>query len=180
MNLFVVILILLSIYAPWVFPLLFILLFFFLLYSFSPVLFWILVAVLVLVCVFAVIASSKKWKNVCFVETFLEFLIFSVPLHYQNPPSLSTMLKCAGRFFNIDMVKRHFTKSYSTPSELVQLFRSRGLEISNEQKAETSDVIVCRLICIRSWNLPNMNAQWWIFFQTESGQINMRGEILIY
>ena len=22
----------------------------------------------------------------------------AVPLHYQNPPSLSTMLKCAGRF----------------------------------------------------------------------------------
>ena len=34
------------------------------------------------------------------------------------------------------MAKRHFTKSYSTPSELVQLLRSRGLEISNEQKAE--------------------------------------------
>lgn len=34
------------------------------------------------------------------------------------------------------MTKRHFTKSYSTPSELVQLLRSRGLEISNEQKAE--------------------------------------------
>ena len=24
-----------------------------------------------------------------------------VPLHYQNPPSLSTMLKCAGRFIFI-------------------------------------------------------------------------------
>ena len=34
------------------------------------------------------------------------------------------------------MAKRHFIKSYSTPSELVQLLRSRGLEIGNEQKAE--------------------------------------------
>lgn len=34
------------------------------------------------------------------------------------------------------MAKRHFAKSYSTPSELVQLLRSRGLEIGNEQKAE--------------------------------------------
>ena len=34
------------------------------------------------------------------------------------------------------MAKRHFIKSYSTPSELVPLLRSRGLEIGNEKKTE--------------------------------------------
>ena len=26
--------------------------------------------------------------------------LLELPLHHQNPPSLSTMLKCAGRFIN--------------------------------------------------------------------------------
>lgn len=34
------------------------------------------------------------------------------------------------------MAKRNFRKSYSTPSALVSLLQSRGLEIDNEQKAE--------------------------------------------
>lgn len=35
-------------------------------------------------------------------------------------------------------------------------------------KQKISDVIVCRLICIRFWNLPNMNTQWWIFLLHQS------------
>ena len=35
---------------------------------------------------------------VFFLRKNLEILIFSVHLHRQSPPSLSLMLKCAGRF----------------------------------------------------------------------------------
>lgn len=56
-------------------------------------------------------------------------------MHRQFPPSLSTMLKCAGLSF-LNMARRNFTKTYSTQSELVELLKSRGLEIDNEQEAE--------------------------------------------
>ena len=46
------------------------------------------------------------------------------------------MLKCAGLFLFVDMAKRYFTKTYSSPADLVQLLKSRGLKISDERKAE--------------------------------------------
>jgi len=59
-----------------------------------------------------------------------------IPLPYENPPSLSTMLKCAGRFVYTRMdSKIPFVKRYSTPHELVQLLKTRGMEITDEEKA---------------------------------------------
>ena len=58
-------------------------------------------------------------------------------MQYENPPSLSTMLKCAGRFFYRRMAtKDSFTKMYSSPSDLVQLLQSRGLVIFDREKAK--------------------------------------------
>ncbi|MBQ0048741.1 MAG: hypothetical protein KBT12_00660, partial [Bacteroidales bacterium] len=46
-------------------------------------------------CLLGLIASKTNnfHPKVCTNE------ILFVPLHHENPPSLSTMLKCAGRFF---------------------------------------------------------------------------------
>ena len=58
-------------------------------------------------------------------------------LQYQNPPSLSTMLKCAGRFIFIPMANQiPFYKVYTNPHDLVALLQSRGLVVSNPAKAE--------------------------------------------
>ena len=54
-------------------------------------------------------------------------------MHHENPPSLSMMLKSAGRFIFV-MVR--YTKVYSSPSELVTLLQSRGLHIENVVRAE--------------------------------------------
>ena len=53
-------------------------------------------------------------------------------MQHENPPSLLTMLKSAGRFFS--MV--HYTKTYASPNQLVSLLRSRGLFMDNEAKVE--------------------------------------------
>ena len=56
---------------------------------------------------------------------------------HQNPPSLSTMLKCAGRFIFIPMANLiPFYKVYTCPRDLVALLQSRGLVVSNPTKAE--------------------------------------------
>lgn len=57
-------------------------------------------------------------------------------MQYQNPPSLLTMLKCAGRFYFIPMVTKPFSKSYTSPRDLVTLLKSRGLSILDINKAE--------------------------------------------
>ena len=61
-----------------------------------------------------------------------------VSLQHENPPSLSTMLKCAGRFcfYRYMATKIPFIKTYSTPQELVQLLKTRGMEITDEEKAQ--------------------------------------------
>ena len=65
------------------------------------------------------------------------FQIKVVSLHHQNPPSLSTMLKCAGRFVFILMCNRiPFQKPYTKVHDLVCLLQSRGLKITNCAKAE--------------------------------------------
>lgn len=46
------------------------------------------------------------------------------------------MLKCAGLFLFVYMARRNFTKTYSSPTNVVKLLQSRGLEISDERKAE--------------------------------------------
>ncbi len=53
-----------------------------------------------------------------------------VSLHRQFPPSLSTMLKCVGLFcfYGYMATKIPFIKTYSTPHELVQLLKTRGME----------------------------------------------------
>lgn len=53
-------------------------------------------------------------------------------MHYENPPSLLTVLKSAGRFF----IMERYTKNYSSPSQLVSLLKSRGLTIDNASRAE--------------------------------------------
>ena len=58
-------------------------------------------------------------------------------LQHQNPPSLSTMLKCAGRFILIPMASQiPFKKTYTSSHDLVTLLQSRGLTIANPTKAE--------------------------------------------
>ena len=51
-------------------------------------------------------------------------------LHRQFPPSLSTMLKCVGLFclYGYMATRIPFIKTYSTPHELVQLLKTRGME----------------------------------------------------
>ena len=53
-------------------------------------------------------------------------------MQHENPPSLSTMLKCAGRFcfYGYMATRIPFIKTYSTPHELVQLLKTRGMEES--------------------------------------------------
>lgn len=62
--------------------------------------------------------------------------MFYVTLHHQNPPSLSTMLKCAGRFILCPMTTKPFQKTYTKPCDLVTLLKSRGLLIADTHKAE--------------------------------------------
>ena len=59
-------------------------------------------------------------------------------MQHENPPSLSTMLKCAGRFcfYGYMATRIPFIKTYSTPHELVQLLKTRGMEITDEEKAQ--------------------------------------------
>lgn len=45
------------------------------------------------------------------------------------------MLKCAGLFLYTGMAKGNFTKTYSSPSDLVSLLKSRGMAIGDEQAA---------------------------------------------
>ena len=53
-----------------------------------------------------------------------------VSLHRLFPPSLSTMLKCVGLFcfYGYMATRIPFIKTYSTPHELVQLLKTRGME----------------------------------------------------
>lgn len=61
---------------------------------------------------------------------------FFLSLHRQYPPSLSTMLKCAGHFFIYPMEKRKpYLKIYQTPAQLVDLLRSRGLTVDDADRA---------------------------------------------
>ena len=48
------------------------------------------------------------------------------------------MLKCAGRFcfYRYMAAKIPFIKTYATPHELVQLLKTRGMEITDEEKAQ--------------------------------------------
>ena len=57
-----------------------------------------------------------------------------VSLCCQHPPSLFTMLKSAGRFFNFSM-KVNYTHKCTLPQELIPLLKKRGLTITDEQKA---------------------------------------------
>ena len=57
-------------------------------------------------------------------------------MYHQNPPSLSTMLKCAGRFFYTMSNRIPFQKSYASVHDLVSLLQSRGLMIADTTKAE--------------------------------------------
>jgi len=53
-------------------------------------------------------------------------------LRHENPPSLSMMLKCAGRFIFIPMTNRiPFQKLYINSLEFVNLLKSRGLTVPN-------------------------------------------------
>ena len=49
------------------------------------------------------VSGRCKEKNHVVSLKPLEIPIISVPLHRQSPPSLSSMLKCAGRFIFIDI-----------------------------------------------------------------------------
>lgn len=45
------------------------------------------------------------------------------------------MLKSAGRFFYSTYMKANFVKPYSSPEQIVQILKSRGMLIENEHKA---------------------------------------------
>ena len=53
-------------------------------------------------------------------------------MHHENPPSLFIMLKSAGRFF----IMNHYSKTYSSPSQLITILMSRGLIIEDDELAE--------------------------------------------
>ena len=73
-------------------------------------------------------------KNSTFAWFFLlkslyyQWLLASLPRQF--PPSLSTMLKCVGLFcfYGYMATRIPFIKTYSTPHELVQLLKTRGME----------------------------------------------------
>lgn len=89
-----------------------------------------------------------KWKTanfqICYWRLAVFFLLKSlyyqiafVSLLHENPPSLSMMPKCAGRFcfYRYMATRTSFIKTYSIPHELVQLLKTRGMEITDEEKA---------------------------------------------
>ena len=69
--------------------------------------------------------SSAKF--ILFFEKVWLFQIKAVPLRHENPPSLFTMLKSAGRFF----LMAHYPKTYTSPAQLTALLQSRGLHVEN-------------------------------------------------
>ena len=60
MSFFTLILILLCIYVPWIFPVIFVLLLLAYLYVSLPVLFWILVLLFIILIIWGIIESSKN------------------------------------------------------------------------------------------------------------------------
>ena len=46
------------------------------------------------------------------------------------------MLKSAGRFFYYTYMKSNFTKPYSSPKQIVQILKTRGMLMEDEQKVE--------------------------------------------
>ena len=77
------------------------------------------------------INMSKKSTFVWFFSLkSLYYQWLFVSLHRQFPPSLSTMLKCVGLFcfYGYMATRIPFIKTYSTPHELVQLLKTRGME----------------------------------------------------
>ena len=80
-----------------------------------------------------------------------------LPLQYENPPSLSTMLKCAGRFlFMAHLIP--FNKQFSSSAELVTLLRSRGMYIEGVFESWMTVIAVTRNACghhARVWNKRN-------------------------
>ena len=46
------------------------------------------------------------------------------------------MLKSAGRFFYYTYMKTNFTKPYSSPEQIVQILKTRGMLMEDEQKVE--------------------------------------------
>ena len=57
-------------------------------------------------------------------------------MHPPEPAKPLIDAQMRGAFLFVDMAKRYFTKTYSSPADLVQLLKSRGLKISDERKAE--------------------------------------------
>ena len=74
--------------------------------------------------------SKKSTSSWSFLLKSLYYQWLFVSLQRENPPSLSTMLKCAGRFcfYRYMATKIPFIKTYSTPQELVQILKTRGME----------------------------------------------------
>ena len=79
--------------------------------------------------------STFAWfvsQKVCIINDYSYFC------STRTRQSLSTMLKCAGRFcfYGYMATRIPFIKTYSTPQELVQLLKTRGMEITDEEKAQ--------------------------------------------
>ena len=80
------------------------------------------------------LSNMNMSKNSTFAWFFLLKSLYYqwllVSLHRQFPPSLSTMLKCVGLFcfYGYMATRIPFIKTYSTPHELVQLLKTRGME----------------------------------------------------
>ena len=64
-------------------------------------------------------------------------------MYHKNPPSLLTMLKSAGRFFYIRM--EEYSKEYSTPHQLIEILKSRGLKINNSDEQTLRSIGYYRL-----------------------------------
>ena len=79
---------------------------------------------------------SQNSKNVTLkvisFQNVWQIQLKALLLQHENPPSLFTMLKSAGRFF----LMARYSKTYTSPRQLVALLQSRGLFIENAIRTE--------------------------------------------
>ena len=103
------------------------------------------------------------------------FQIKTVPLHHQNPPSLSTMLKCAGRFIFIQWVTESHSRSRTPVRTILSVSCSQEgwqLQILPRLRVISNILAItaCQPICILCYRCRRSNiainraqrlVKWW-------------------
>ena len=88
------------------------------------------------------------------------FQTFLLPWHHQNLPSLFIMLRSAGRFFYYTYMQTSFAKPYSSPEQIVQVLKSRGMLIKDEHRVENYLMNIgyhLRINLIKHWQSQTRN-----------------------